>query len=49
MLLQMLTTYEPDKAQLEVAVAALAEALGEEAPERLRAPMYQPMKPHAES
>jgi uncharacterized protein YqhQ len=44
----MLTTYEPDREQIEVAVAALAEALGEEAPERLRAPMYQPMKSNAE-
>ena len=44
MLLQMLTTYEPDREQIEVAVVALAEALGEEAPERLRAPVYQPMQ-----
>jgi len=44
MLLQMLTTYEPDKEHIEVAVAALAEALGEEAPERLHAPAYQPME-----
>jgi len=47
MLLQLLTTYEPDKAQIEVAVVALAEALGEELPERLRAPVYQPMKSNA--
>jgi len=44
MLLQMLTTYEPNKEQVEVAVAALAEALGDEAPERLRAPAYRPME-----
>jgi len=44
MLLQMLTTYEPDRKQIEVAVVALAEALGEEAPQRLRAPVYKPMK-----
>jgi uncharacterized protein YqhQ len=49
MLLQMLTTYEPDREHIEVAVAALAEALGEEAPERLRAPAYQPMQSHAEA
>jgi len=49
MLLQMLTTYEPDKEQIEVAVAALAEALGEDAPERLHAPLYQPMTPPAGS
>jgi len=49
MLLQMLTTYEPDTEHIEVAVAALAEALGEEAPERLRAPMYQPMESGTES
>ena len=49
MLLQMLTTYEPDTEQIEVAVVALAEALGEEAPERLRAPSYQPMAPNTES
>ena len=49
MLLQMLTTYEPHTEHIEVAVAALAEALGEEAPERLRAPMYQPMASNTES
>jgi uncharacterized protein YqhQ len=49
MLLQILTTYEPDREQLEVAVAALAEALGEDAPEQLRTPVYQPMKPNADS
>jgi uncharacterized protein YqhQ len=49
MLLQMLTTYEPDNEQIEVAVAALAEALGEDAPDRLRAPEYQAMKPHVTS
>jgi uncharacterized protein YqhQ len=41
MLLQMLTTYEPDREQLEVALAALAEALGDEAPERLHPPEYR--------
>ena len=49
MLLQMLTTYEPDREQIEVAVVALAEALGEEAPERLRAPSYLPMASNTES
>lgn len=44
MLLQMLTTYEPDEGQIEVALAALAEALGDEAPERLRAPEYRRME-----
>jgi len=49
MLLQMLTTYEPDTEQIEVAVAALAVALGEEAPERLHAPMYKSMESNTES
>ena len=49
MLLQMLTTYEPDKEQIEVAVVALAAALGEKAPERLRAPAYQAMQSDAAS
>ncbi len=44
MLLQMLTTYEPDKGQIEVALAALAEALGDQAPERLHAPDYRMME-----
>ena len=43
MLLQMLTTYEPNTEQIEVAVAALAAALGDDAPERLHAPVYKPM------
>jgi len=43
MLLQLITTYEPDKAQIEVAVVALAASLGEEAPQRLHAPAYRPM------
>jgi uncharacterized protein YqhQ len=41
MLLQLLTTWEPDREQLEVAVAALAEVLGDAAPERLHAPEYR--------
>jgi uncharacterized protein YqhQ len=41
MLLQLLTTWEPDREHLEVAVAALAEAMGDAAPERLRAPEYR--------
>jgi uncharacterized protein YqhQ len=41
MLLQMLTTREPDREQIEVALAALAEALGEDAPERLHPPEYR--------
>ena len=44
MLLQMLTTYEPDKEQLEVAVAALAEVMGDAAPEELYAPQYRRME-----
>ncbi len=35
MCLQRLTTREPDKEELEVAIAALAAALGPDAPERL--------------
>lgn len=38
--LQFLTTREPDKAQLEVALVALKEALGEDAPPGLKTPEY---------
>lgn len=38
MFLQLLTTWEPDKDQLEVAVAALGGALGPERPSRLKMP-----------
>ena len=38
--LQRLTTYEPDEAQLEVAVVALREALGPDADARVRAVPY---------
>ena len=38
--LQRLTTREPDTAQLEVAVAALREALGEDAPERVQSAVH---------
>ena len=38
MFLQLLTTWEPDREQLEVAVAALAGALGPETPPRLKMP-----------
>lgn len=40
LLLQRLTTYEPDESQLEVAIAALTESLGAEAPERIVRPAY---------
>ncbi len=40
LVLQRLTTYEPDESQLEVAIVALREALGAEAPESLVAPAY---------
>jgi len=40
MLLQMLTTHEPDTPQLEVAIVALKEALGTEATEEVHAPAY---------
>ncbi len=43
LVLQRLTTYEPDVAQLEVAVVALYEALGDDAPERVRPAPYAPM------
>ncbi len=38
--LQMLTTREPSREQLEVAVVALAEALGEEFEHRFQTPAY---------
>ena len=38
--LQKLTTYEPDESQLEVAVVALAEALGPDAGDRVRTVPY---------
>jgi uncharacterized protein YqhQ len=40
MLLQMLTTNEPDEQQLEVAIVALKEALGDDAEAELHAPEY---------
>ena len=40
LLLQRLTTCEPDERQLEVAVVALHEALGAEAPENIITPAY---------
>ena len=40
-LLQMLATHEPDKGQLEVAVVALREALGETAPATMTTPPYR--------
>lgn len=43
LLLQMLTTYEPDRSQLEVAVVALYEALGDAAPDSVRPPEYRCM------
>lgn len=43
LLLQMLTTYEPDRSQLDVAVVALYEALGDTAPESVRPPAYRTM------
>lgn len=44
LLLQMLTTYEPDRSQLDVAVVALYEALGDQAPETVRPPSYRCME-----
>ena len=41
MLLQRLTTGEPDHDQLEVAVVALREALGDEAPHTVRTAAYR--------
>lgn len=46
MLLQMLTTHEPDREQIEVAIVALREALGDAAPATVRAPAYR-HQPHA--
>ncbi len=43
LVLQMLTTYEPHYDQLEVAIVALHEALGEESPENVRPVDYSPM------
>ena len=40
MMLQMLTTHEPDSKQLEVAIVALKEALGDEAPDDIYTPEY---------
>lgn len=44
MLLQRLTTHEPDEAQLEVAIVALKEALGDDAPATVRTAAYSPME-----
>lgn len=44
MLLQRLTTKEPDEAQLEVAIVALKEALGDDAPTTIRTAAYSPME-----
>ncbi len=43
LLLQMLTTYEPDRTQLDVAVVALREALGPDAPDTVRPADYRVM------
>ncbi len=43
LVLQKLTTYEPDYDQLEVAVVALHKALGDDAPERVRPTTYKEM------
>ncbi len=43
LVLQMLTTYEPHYDQLEVAIVALHEALGEDVPENVRPVDYSPM------
>lgn len=43
LMLQMLTTYEPDHAQLDVAVVALYAALGDDAPETVRPPAFRSM------
>lgn len=43
LLLQMLTTYEPDRTQLDVAVVALREALGPDAPDTVRPAEYRVM------
>lgn len=44
MLLQKLTTREPDASQLEVALVALHEALGDEAARPIRVPAYSPLE-----
>lgn len=44
LLLQLLTTYEPERDQLEVAVAALHEALGPHAPDTVRPADYRAME-----
>ncbi|CAK7033696.1 MAG: hypothetical protein DELT_00467 [Desulfovibrio sp.] len=44
MLLQKLTTREPDASQLEVAMVALHEALGDEAAVPIRVPAYSPLE-----
>ncbi len=44
LVLQRLTTYEPHYDQLEVAIVALYEALGEDAPEGVRPVDYKPME-----
>ncbi len=43
LLLQRLTTYEPNHTQLEVAVVALYEALGPDAPDTVRPVIYKPL------
>ncbi len=43
LVLQKLTTYEPHYDQLEVAIVALYEALGDDAPENIRPVDYKPM------
>lgn len=40
MFLQLLTTWEPDRSQLEVGVVALAAALGPDAPQSMQIPAY---------
>ncbi len=44
LVLQRLTTYEPQYDQLEVAIVALYEALGKDAPEYVRPVDYKPMQ-----
>lgn len=44
LVLQMLTTYEPDHSQLDVAVVALYAALGDSAPETVRPPSFRIME-----
>ena len=40
MFLQLLTTWEPDRSQLEVGIVALAVALGPDAPQSMQVPAY---------